>query len=161
MTITLEEIEEQHAQLSEQQSRIAAMIDQFKKQPKATEYVVTGVKIPLAPGEHYAGLVLGEDGAPDYHLILLPGQAGDVNWQAARAWAAEQGGELPTRREQSLLFANLKSEFEERYYWSCEQHEGYPGWAWCQSFSDGGQSNGRQGSEFRARAVRRFIPSVI
>ncbi|MEM5294204.1 DUF1566 domain-containing protein [Burkholderia sp. JPY481] len=161
MMITLEEIEEQHAQISEQQSRIAAMIEQFKKQPKATEYVVAGAKIPLAPGERYAGLVLAEDGTADYHLILIPGEIEDAQWGRAVEWAVEQGGELPTRREQSLLFANMKSEFESAYYWSGERHETNSGWAWCQYFGSGYQYCIDRDSEFRARAVRRFIPSAI
>jgi hypothetical protein len=154
MTITLEHIESEH-------SRIAALIEEFKKQPKPTEYVVAGAKIPLAPGERYAGLVLGEDGAPDYHLILIPGEIEDAARGTAGEWAIAQGGELPTRREQSLLFANLKDEFEGTWYWSAEEHESESGWAWFQHFSYGYQSRGHQDHEFRARAVRRFIPSVI
>lgn len=33
----------------------------------------------LNEGEHYAGLILGKDGEADYHLILLPGEANDIN----------------------------------------------------------------------------------
>jgi hypothetical protein len=75
--------------------------------------------IELQPGERYAGMILGKDGDPSYHLVLLPGQQDDITWEKAMEWAAKQGGEyvsnLPTRREQSLLFANLKEEFEDRY----------------------------------------------
>ncbi|SAK53196.1 hypothetical protein AWB78_01302 [Caballeronia calidae] len=151
MTITLEVIQSEHA-------RISAMIEEFKKQPKATEYVVAGVKIPLAPGERYAGLVLGDEREADYHLILLPGEIEDAEWKRAGEWAAEQGGELPTRREQSLLFANLKEEFEGAWYWSGQQHEENSGWAWYQHFTYGRQYYDGQSNEFRARAVRRFYP---
>ena len=154
MTITLETIEAEHR-------RISDMIAAFKAQPRATERHIDAVTIPLAAGERFAGLVLGEDGAPDYYLILLPGEVEDAQWGRASEWAAEQGGELPTRREQSLLFANLKDEFEGAYYWSAEKHESNSGWAWCQNFGYGNQSYYRQGLELRARAVRRFIPSVI
>jgi hypothetical protein len=154
MTITLEEI-------SEQQARINAMIETFKKQAQATEYRVDAALIPLAAGERFAGAILNEDGTLSHYVILLPGQADDVNWKDALEWAANQGGELPTRREQSLLFSNLKGEFEERYYWSSEQHEENSGWAWYQDFCSGSQGCLSQDSEFRARAVRRFIPSVI
>jgi len=153
MTITLEAIQAEH-------SRIAAMIEAFKAQPLATERRIDAATIPLAAGEQFAGLVLGQDGGPDYYLILLPGEAEGVAWDAAKAWAAERGGELPTRREQSLLFANLKDEFESAWYWSGEE-AAMSGWAWCQDFLDGCQSDGPQGGELRARAVRRFIPSVI
>ncbi|NML34891.1 DUF1566 domain-containing protein [Paraburkholderia antibiotica] len=153
MTITLEAIEAE-------QSRINKLIDEFRKQPtRATELHIPAVTIPLAPGERYAGIVLDENGELSHHLILLPGDVDDVSWSAAKEWAAEQGGELPTRREQSLLFANLKSEFEERAYWSAEAHESESGWAWCQHFRDGHQYYTPQHYEFRARAVRRFIPS--
>ncbi|MCA3196747.1 MAG: DUF1566 domain-containing protein, partial [Cupriavidus sp.] len=76
-------------------------------------------------------------------------------------WADEQQGSLPTRREQSLLFANLKSEFDERAYWSGEKHAENAGWAWYQTFDYGTQDTLTQSRELRARAVRRFIPSVI
>ena len=68
----------------------------------------------LKAGELYAGIILGKDGQPDHHLILLPGEpAKRLSWDRAVKWATKNGGELPTRREQSLLFANLKEEFEE------------------------------------------------
>ncbi|WP_431207477.1 DUF1566 domain-containing protein [Burkholderia cepacia] len=154
MTITLEQIEADHA-------RIGALIDEFKKQPRASEYHVDAVTIPLAAGERIAGQILLEDGSLSHYLILLPGDAEDLDWEAAKAWATEQGGELPTRREQSLLFANLKSEFEPTWYWSGERHESNSGWAWYQSFDFGYQNCYRQYGELRARAVRRFIPSVF
>nr|DAH87967.1 MAG TPA: Protein of unknown function (DUF1566) [Caudoviricetes sp.] len=154
MTITLEQIEADHA-------RIGAMIDEFKKQSQATEYRVPAVTIPLAAGERIAGAILDDDGTINHYVILLPGEAESVDWEGAKAWAAEHGGELPTRREQSLLFANLKGEFEERAYWSAEAHESESGWAWCQHFTTGYQHYGPRCYELRARAVRRFIPSVI
>ncbi|WP_175725129.1 DUF1566 domain-containing protein [Burkholderia ambifaria] len=154
MAITLEQIEADHA-------RIGAMIEEIKKQGQATEYRIEALTIPLAAGERFAGQVLNEDGSLSHYLILLPGDADDITWSDAKAWAAERGGELPTRREQSLLFANLKGEFEERAYWSAEAHESEPGWAWFQDFLTGTQYGNLQSHEFRARAVRRFIPSVI
>lgn len=161
MTTTLAAIEAAQSKLADDHARITAMIDEFKKLPRATEYRVDAVTIPLAAGEHCAGPILDEDGAPSHYLILLPGEAESVNWADAKAWAAEQGGELPTRREQSLLFANLKGEFESAWYWSGEQHEEESGWAWCQHFGYGNQHDTLQDDELRARAVRRFIPSVI
>jgi hypothetical protein len=110
---------------------------------------------PLAEGEIYLGGFVNATGDVT-HTILLPGDVDDVSWSAAKEWAVEQGGELPTRREQSLLFANLKGEFEERAYWSTEAHESESGWAWYQDFDRGGQYCYRQTSEFRARAVRRL-----
>lgn len=154
MTITLEHIEAEH-------SRIAALIEQFKKQPKATEYHVDAVTIPLAAGERFAGSVLNDDDTLSHYVILLPVDAEDLEWEEAKSWAAERGGDLPTCREQSLLFANLKDEFEAAWYWSGEVHEDNSGWAWCQCFLNGSQDYDRQLTRLRARAVRRFIPSVI
>jgi hypothetical protein len=154
MTITLEDI-------VSQQSRINDMIEAFKTQALPSERRIPAVTIPLAAGEKFAGMVLAQDGGVDYFLILLPGDTESVTWSQAREWAAERGGHLPTRREQSLLFANLKDEFEAEYYWSDEQHESNSGWAWCQYFHDGYQGDYHQYDELRARAVRRFIPSVI
>ncbi|HDR9029930.1 TPA: DUF1566 domain-containing protein [Burkholderia vietnamiensis] len=153
MTITLEALKAEHTKFGE-------MIAAFEKQA-ASEYRVEGVTITLAPGERYAGLVLGENGDADYHLILLPGEAEEIEWAEAGEWAEEQGGTLPTRREQSLLFANLKSEFQPAWYWSNQQHESNSGWAWCQGFLDGDQYGDDKSAALRARAVRRFIPSVI
>jgi hypothetical protein len=153
MPITLEHIEAEH-------SRIGALIEEFKKQPKSTEYRIDAATIPLAAGERFAGPVLNDDGTLSHYLILLPGTAADLDWNEAKAWASEHGGELPTRRGQSLLFANLKGEFESAYYWSGEEHSS-AGWAWSQYFSDGTQLYHPQSSRLRARAVRRFIPSVI
>ena len=152
--ITLESIKAAHAQ-------VAVMIAAFEKQQEPSALFFPEVTIKLAPGEHYAGLVIGKDGEPSYHLVLLPGQADDITWDKAMEWANKQGGEyvasLPTRREQALLYANLKEEFEERAYWSCEAHESESGWAWYQTFYRGYQDNGHKGSEFRARAVRRLV----
>ncbi|MBN6728512.1 DUF1566 domain-containing protein [Burkholderia multivorans] len=153
MTPTLEAIEAEHA-------RIGAMIEELKKQPRATEYRVDPVTIPLAAGERFAGSILNEDGTLSHYLILLPGEAESMSWRQACEWAEQQGGELPSRREQSLLFANLHGEFEAAWYWSGEEAE-ESGWAWYQSFGDGTQDTNPQDLKLRARAVRRFIPSVI
>lgn len=110
----------------------------------------------LRNGERYAGLMLGKDGEPGYHLILLPGAVEDKTWDQAKEWAASVGGELPTRREQSLLFANLGEEFESAWYWSGTPSESRSYYAWYQDFGDGVQNLTRKFFEFRARAVRRL-----
>ncbi|RQZ08940.1 DUF1566 domain-containing protein [Burkholderia stagnalis] len=161
MTITIEQIDAEQARLKADHERIEAMIAAVKARALATEYRIDAVTIPLAAGERFAGSILNDDGSLSHYLILLPGDAEDINWNDAKTWAAERGGELPTRREQSLLFANLKGEFDERAYWSCEQHAENSGWAWFQGFGGGGQDGLHQGYELRARAVRRFIPSAI
>ena len=105
-------------------------------------------------GGIYAGIIRGVAGAPDQHLVLLPGDADDVDWDAAVAFAASVGGELPTRAEQALLFANLKDQFKPRWYWSSEQAG--PSHAWHQGFDGGYQYYYYRSYEGRARAVRRL-----
>jgi hypothetical protein len=109
----------------------------------------------LKPGEIYAGLILGKNGEPDHHLVLLSGET-SASWPKAKAWATEQGGELPTRREQSLLLANCKEEFKADWYWSGEAHSDSR-YAWFQNFHLGSQDNYYHDYELRARAVRRLI----
>ena len=118
---------------------------------------VTSFVPELRDGEHYAGIIFGKDGAPNHHLILLPGSKSDIQWGDAVDWARSVGGELPSRREQSLLFTNLKEHFEREWYWSAEQYADDTDCAWNQYFSYGFQSNDHKSYEGRARAVRRLI----
>lgn len=112
------------------------------------------LKDNLNPGEVYAGLLLGQNGEPDQHIFLLPGEAAHATWKTQLAWAKKQGGRLPNRREQSLLFANCKEHFKPEYYWSGMQHAAGSYCAWAQGFSYGYQDHYRHSYEFRARAVR-------
>lgn len=113
------------------------------------------VRATLQEGEVYAGLILGKD-EPDYHLILLPGDAADVSWPTAAAWAAAQGGTLPTRRELALLFANARDGFERNWYWSSEPHETRTQLVWGQNFASGIQTIYGRPYRGHARAVRRI-----
>ena len=121
-----------------------------------TLLTVREAQIELQPGERYAGLVLDAEGHASHHLVLLPSHAESVNWMAAKDWAASAGGELPTRQEHSLLFANLKSEFKPRWYWSAEEYEDDSSYAWFQHFFNGSQYSTLKSFEGHARAVRRF-----
>ena len=145
MTVTLEAIEQKQDELSQ-------MIEKFKKQ--GALFVIPNASINLCYGERYAGIILNDEGDPDYHLILLPGEAESIKWEDAKQWAADRDGKLPTRREQSLLFANLKGEFKEAAYWSGQRHEDER-YAWYQLFSNGLQGYYGTNYEVRARAVRR------
>lgn len=114
------------------------------------------VRESLRDGEHYAGIILGKDGQPDHHLVLLPGDAADVSWSAASEWATRSGGELPNRRELALLFANLKEEFERAWYWSCEPYESRHHLVWGQNFTSGIQTIYGRPFRAHARAIRRI-----
>ena len=112
----------------------------------------------LSDGEHYAGIILGKEGQADYHVVLLAGEAEEVSGAAAREWAAGAGGELPTRRELSLLYANLKEHFQRVWYWSNEPQEPRAQLVWGQNFTSGIQTMYGRPFRGRARAVRR-LPS--
>jgi hypothetical protein len=104
-------------------------------------------------GGVYAGVTV-HDNRP-HHLVLLPGEAQDLNWSDAVRWAESQGGYLPSRFDQLVLFRNLKSEFAEEIYWSGEEYAGLAEFAWGQGFGGGDQDYWHKGSKYRARAVRR------
>lgn len=106
----------------------------------------------LKEGEKYAGLIL-VDGKPSHHVVLLDGDVRMV-WEEALAWSAEQGGDLPSREEQALLYANLKSEFECDWYWSNTQFSRTS--AYVQDFDYGFQTSNGKSYRLRARAVRRL-----
>lgn len=108
----------------------------------------------LADGETYLGIQTNSAGQP-YHLILLPGDI-QANWNDAMAWAKEQGGDLPNRIEQAMLWANHRDKFEPVAYWSNEQPVSESSWAWSQDFGNGNQSYYRKYLELRARAIRRL-----
>jgi hypothetical protein len=139
------------------QNKLAEMIANFEVAQKTT-FSLSAAEIELAPGERYAGIILGKEGSLGYHLVLMEGEAADVNWKEANDWIAKRndGASLPTRREQALLYANLKEEFEEAYYWSAEEHATSSDSAWYQHFNNGGQNSSRKCFSLRARAVRRL-----
>jgi hypothetical protein len=154
--ITLEAVAERQAALSTAHAELTAMIDKLRAQSAITLVTLPETTIKLQPGERYAGVVLDKDGAPMHHLVLLSAKPdGDIAWQSAMDWAKSVGGSLPTRQEQALLFANCKDDFEERWYWSSQQHETSSVYAWYCHFSNGYVYGNRKSFEGCARAVRR------
>jgi hypothetical protein len=147
MSIALEEIKTEHA-------KVAELIAKFEAQSRTLSF--SAQTICLAPGEEYAGVILGKDGEQSHYLILLPGDKENISWHDANKWAVSIGGSLPTRREQALLYSNLKEQFECTYYWSSEEHASDSDYAWCQYFNLGYQTLTTKSSELRARAVRRL-----
>ncbi|OBR53512.1 DUF1566 domain-containing protein, partial [Paraburkholderia tropica] len=94
----------------------------------------------IAAGELYVGAVIDKDGNGQ-HVILLPGDNDDASWQAQMDWAKSVGGDLPSRVEQAILWANHRDQFQKCAYWSNEQDDDpeFSGWAWCQFFGGGTQ----------------------
>jgi len=112
-------------------------------------------------GGIYCGLVRGDNGAADYHLILAELALLGGQWKPAMDWAKSlvvgrfSDFTLPKRKEQSVLFGNVPECFEREWYWSSEEHSNDE-YAWCQSFHDGLQlSYHKDTNDVRARAVRR------
>ena len=110
---------------------------------------------PLAEGEIYIGCI-GDAAGNLHHVILLPGDNDDATHEAQLEWAKSIGGDLPTRIEQAMLWANHRDQFQQDWYWSNETHHSESGWAWTQYFLNGYQGSHHKGLEFRARAVRRL-----
>lgn len=104
-------------------------------------------------GGIYAGLTI-HDNQPMALVLLLGDES--LNWKDAVAWAEKQGGVLPSRIDQLVLWKNVKDQFKGEWYWSGEQYAPDDDYAWCQHFCNGGQYGDRKGSLFRARAVRRL-----
>lgn len=127
-----------------------------KKTNPAAAIPMPRINSTYAGGE-VMGVMAGQDGKPDYLLIDLGVEpANDVTWQEALDWAKSVGGELPTRREQSVMFGNRREgQYQPRWYWSCEQCAGDERCAWVQNFYDGYQLFTRKVDHLRARAVRR------
>ena len=147
-TITLETIQAR-------QDELAAMIAAFNA--AKTTINVPAATIELRPGEHYAGLVLHDDGTPSHHLVLMAARPGErLAWQDAKGWAAEVGGALPTRREQSLIYAHCRAHVEHEWHWSSETYEGDASCAWFCIFNNGNQNNNHKDYETCAVAVRRI-----
>lgn len=122
--------------------------------PRPRGYPKIGAAFHGVPGI-YAGLICGADKFDaDYHLVALDGEREECTWQEAKTWAESLGGRLPTRREQAVLFGNTPQLFERAWYWSGEEHASDPDFAWCQSFTNGGQDRNLKDDRCRARAVR-------
>ena len=110
---------------------------------------------PLAEGEVYVGAI-GDKNGDFHHVILLPGNNAEATWQEQMDWAKSIGGDLPTRVEQAMLWANHRDLFEREWYWSNETHHRDSGYAWYQTFYGGYQDDYLKGAALRALAVRRL-----
>ena len=146
MSVTLEAIKIE-------QAKVAEMIANFEAQAQSRTLNFSAHAISLAPGEEYAGVIVGKAGERSYHLILLPGDNSYATWEESKDWAAKSKGGLPNRHEQALLYTNLKDRFKLAWYWSSEQHA--PDCAWYQDFFNGAQRDAIEHEMIRARAVRR------
>ncbi len=128
-----------------------ATVRKPKAAPAAAPVTIT---LPaLEKGEALGG-ILFKDGKPLHHVIILPGDTSGT-WDEMMKSAKKQGGELPTRKEQALLFACAPEHFKPDWYWSGEARASDAEYAWDQYFSNGGQNYWPKSDKYRARAVRR------
>lgn len=142
--------------IKEKQDELAAMISRLEEvAKKPTYFEYQGEHIQLNRGEIYVGTIITPTEYGSYHLILIPGEAKNINWSDAQSWAKNAGGALPNRVEGALLFVAQKSEFKEAWYWTRKRHVSNSDYAWCQHFNDGSQDYSDTDNEGRARAVRR------
>jgi hypothetical protein len=147
--VTLEIVQAKQAELADLIARLT--------QPATTSVSLPAVAFDLRLGERYAGAVLDESGNVRHHLILMPAKPGKrLDWKGAHAWAKSVDGELPTRQEQALLYANCKPHLEADWHWSSEA-EG-DDYAWYCIFINGSQNYDPQYDEGLAVAVRRLNP---
>ena len=109
----------------------------------------------LQPGETYIGAI-GDAAGNLHHVILLPGDNDEATFGAALEWAKSIGGDLPSRIEQAMLWANHRDQFQKDWYWSAETHHAESSWAWSQYFNYGYQDFIPKSNVLRARAVRRL-----
>lgn len=125
---------------------------------QATEQSAAPAATQLQPGEIDVGIV-AEDGRLEnaQRVILLPGAAEGLTWQQAKEWAAQQGGDLPTRMEMLLLLKTQREQFERDWYWANESHADDDAYAWYQYFGWGTQGYWHEDGVLRARAVRRIV----
>jgi len=107
-------------------------------------------------GGIYAGVTTSFSGRP-YALVLLPDKAGScVNWKTAGEWARSIGGDLPTRLDAALLFANLDKHLASSWVFISDGDEHPGNTDWGRVFNDGWYSKYRNRSGFGAYAVRRI-----
>ncbi|MBR7792337.1 DUF1566 domain-containing protein [Undibacterium sp. FT147W] len=137
----------------------------------AISTLLTTIAIPRIDtflAEHggiFAGIVAGENDAPDYFLIHATSdhELFDIDWHnSVEAAQAPINGltdwSLPTRREARLLAINCRDSFDlDSLYWTSEQNALIVGYAWMQSFLYGGQGYNHKSFKYRARAVRRVF----
>lgn len=110
-------------------------------------------RVAIKKNEIYIGAIVGPD-LKGHHIILLAGDE-SKNWKDAMAWAKKQGGDLPDRVEQALLFRDHKDKFKPSWYWSNTPYAGLADYAWIQDFYYGYTRYDPKSYDYRCRAVRR------
>ena len=105
-------------------------------------------------GGIFAGLTTKPDGT-HYAVVLLPNKGYGLNGYLAKAWAAKQGGELPSRPVAALLFVTVNDHLHPEWHWTSDEFKASR--IWLCNFDDGGQDDHRKSYVGAAVAVR-LIP---
>lgn len=105
-------------------------------------------------GGTFEGITTRQDGT-HCAVVLLPGFGENLTWEQAKTWAAEHGGELPTRLVAAMLFANVKDKLDTEWHWTADEYNA--SYAWRCYFNYGTQIHNRKSYEGSAVAVR-LIP---
>jgi hypothetical protein len=117
-------------------------------------------------GEH-KGEIFGGTYPADNKPIWFSAAPKLMDHYNAAAWAIEQGGELPTKKQGDYLdtlkgkvcafteIFNRGNSFPAGYVWLAEPHSSLRDDAWCQRLSDGDQTNGHRYYELLVLSVRR------
>jgi len=137
---------------------MAAKVKQAKRAARSKSAAsVTTITLPvIGKGEKYRGFVLGADGKPSHHVILLGEQLARATHDEALAFAKKLGGSLADRAEGALLYAqNADGACQKEWYWLAPLRESDSAFAWCQTFGYGYQDYGGRGNHCRVCVVRR------
>jgi hypothetical protein len=104
-------------------------------------------------GGIFAGLSTKKDGT-HCAVVLLPGNGSGLDWPAAKKWAEEAGGELPSRPVAAMLFANVRDDLRQLWHWTAEEREHDAYYAWLCYFDYGDQNYHHKSYAGAAVAVR-------
>ena len=142
-------------QIKAAQQQVNDLIAAYESKPTLPNIFPVELTAPeLLPGETWIATLVADDGKTKYHLTVLDGDNDEADWDTQMRWAKEQGGDLPDRVEQAILFKYAKHLFKGEAYWSNTQYSSLN--AWYQDFDSGYQYYGNKSSELRARVVRRL-----
>jgi hypothetical protein len=125
MLITLDQIQAEHTRLGQLIAQLQTPASKLLVLPESASSCAPANATPALCSRRWPGQPSPGPAARRRRRRELAGR---------QRLGRRQGGELPTRQEQSLLYANLKAEFQPDWYWSSEQTHSDSSFAWLQYF---------------------------
>lgn len=110
---------------------------------------------PIYAGQAYIGII-GDDKGILHHVIQMAGDNDAAPWDDQMAWAESVGGDLPTRSELLVIWERNRDKMRTGPYWTRQEFDEMPGYAWYQYFFPGFQSYRIKSASLLAVAVRRI-----